>query len=64
MMETSEERIKLLREGFSAKAIEKVYIESNNFKIIPIPVLLEIIKFELLEIKKTCKSREAAAGCA
>lgn len=47
MLETSKERVKLLRKGMSAKKIEQIYLESNNFKIIKIPVLFEI--FEITE---------------
>jgi hypothetical protein len=45
MLETSQERVKLLKTGINGKTIEKLYINNNNFKIVHIPFL-----FELLEI--------------
>jgi len=41
MLETPEERIKLLRAGFSSKMIENLYIECNNFKIIRTPIIFD-----------------------
>ena len=43
MLETSEERIKLLKAGLSTRAIERLYIKSNNLRIIRVPVLPELI---------------------
>jgi hypothetical protein len=34
ILETAEERVKLLKAGLSVKTIEILYIESNNFKIV------------------------------
>ncbi len=42
MLETSKERIELLKAGISAKTIEKLYLICNNFKIVGSPVLFEI----------------------
>jgi hypothetical protein len=39
MLETSQERVKLLKAGISTRAIEQLYLQSNCFKIIGIPVL-------------------------
>lgn len=41
MLETSEERIKLLKEGIPGKKIEELYITGNNFKILRRHVLFE-----------------------
>jgi len=41
MLETPQERITLLRSGFTGQAIEKLYIERNNFKLIRFPVIVE-----------------------
>ena len=41
MLETAEERVKLLKAGFTGKEIEKLYIEYNNFKIIRSPILFD-----------------------
>jgi hypothetical protein len=47
MLETSQERIKLLRAGFTSKTIEKLYIEGNNFKLVRFPF---IVDFDALDI--------------
>ncbi len=41
MLETSEERVKLLKAGISGRDIEKLYIIYNNFKIIGSPLLFK-----------------------
>ncbi len=46
MLETPQERIKLLRAGFASKEIEKLYIEGNNFKLVRFPVIVELIEIE------------------
>jgi predicted transcriptional regulator len=51
MLETSEQRIKLLKAGFSGKEIERLYIEYNNFKIVHLPILYEILEFNGVKIK-------------
>ncbi len=43
MLETIEERVRLLKLGTDAKTIEKLYINLNNFKIINAPVLYDLI---------------------
>ncbi len=44
MLETSQERVKLLKAGISIRTIEQLYLKSNCFKIIGIPVLHDSIK--------------------
>jgi hypothetical protein len=44
MLETTEERVKLLKAGFIGKTIEKLYIESNYFKIVRIPAIIELVE--------------------
>ena len=44
MLETSEERVKLLKAGISARNIEQLYLINNNFKTVNIPVLFEAIE--------------------
>lgn len=41
MLETIEERVKLLKMGADGKKIEQLYIELNNFKIINVPILFD-----------------------
>lgn len=44
MLETSRERVKLLKAGVSAKRIEELYLKSNKFKMVNTPVLFEAVK--------------------
>ncbi len=44
MLETAEERIKLLRTGFTQKQIEELYIEGNVLKIIKSPVHIDLVE--------------------
>ena len=43
MLETPQERVKLLKAGIDGKTIEKLYI-FNNFKIVPTPLLFELVE--------------------
>jgi len=45
MLETSQERVKLLKAGIDGKIIEKLYLIYTNFQIVRIP-----LRFELLDI--------------
>ncbi|SNQ59292.1 hypothetical protein [Candidatus Methanoperedens nitratireducens] len=51
MLETSEERVKLLKAGISGMNIEKLYIIYNNFKIIGSPLLFNHADIEACEGK-------------
>jgi hypothetical protein len=42
MLETSQERAELLKAGISIKTIEQLYLKSNCFKLIYIPVLFDV----------------------
>jgi hypothetical protein len=44
ILETAEERVKLLKAGFIGKTIEKLYIESNSFKIVLAPAIIELVE--------------------
>ncbi|MCX9084642.1 MAG: hypothetical protein OIN87_07595 [Candidatus Methanoperedens sp.] len=46
MLETPQERIELLKAGFTTKEIENVYIKLNNYKVIKYPVIVELIEIE------------------
>jgi len=46
MLETPQERVKLLKAGIDGKTIEKLYLAYNDFKIVLIAT-----HFELVEIK-------------
>ena len=51
MFESSEQRIKLLKAGFSGKEIERLYIKYNNFKIVYFPMLCEVSEFNKVNMK-------------
>lgn len=59
MLETPQERVRLLRKGISGSTVEKLYIEGNNFKIVP-----ALIDIELVEIEDTgtCQVCETGIG--
>lgn len=39
MLDTSEERVKLLKSGIDGKVIEKLYLIYNNFKLVDMNLL-------------------------
>jgi hypothetical protein len=53
MLETSLERVKLLKAGISGKKIEELYIANNNFKVVHSPVICERIEIYDCEINST-----------
>ncbi|MFZ3382588.1 MAG: hypothetical protein WA144_01555, partial [Candidatus Methanoperedens sp.] len=52
MLETPEQRTKLLKAGFSGKEIERLYIEQNNIKIVNFPVLHETMNLKGVNMNK------------
>jgi hypothetical protein len=42
MLRTSQERVRLLRNGMEGKKIGELYIQYNNFKIIHSPILFDL----------------------
>ncbi|MCX9010772.1 MAG: hypothetical protein OIN66_06580 [Candidatus Methanoperedens sp.] len=60
MLEKPEERVRLLRAGYTGKRIEQLYIEHNNFKIVRIPAAIEMIELDIPQDKKICASHEIA----
>lgn len=46
MLETAEERVKLLKAGFTGKTIETLYIKGNNIKIVLIPTIFELVEID------------------
>jgi hypothetical protein len=51
MLEASQERVKLLKAGIDGKTIEKLYLINNNFKIVRIPLLFELIDISQERVK-------------
>lgn len=45
MLDTVEERVKLLRMGFTGKEIEKAYLIANNIRLVDRNVLYENFNF-------------------
>lgn len=60
MLETAEERVKLLRSGFTQKQIEELYIEGNDLRMANPPILIELVEINERPHKKTCVNCEAA----
>ncbi len=44
MLETSQERVKLLKAGITGKTIERLYIVENNLKIVRRPNCLDMVE--------------------
>jgi hypothetical protein len=59
MLENSEERVKLLRKGFTQKQIEQLYLEGNNFKIVNSHFLIEMVEIDERQNKKNWVNCEA-----
>ncbi len=55
MLKTSQERVRLLRNGIEAKKIEELYIKYNNFKIINAPILFDLAQPLKRIVKKSAK---------
>lgn len=64
MLVKSEERVKLLRKGFSQKQIEKLYIKANNFKVVNPNLLFEIFEIDAEKIGTIPENVEAAVDYA
>ncbi len=47
MLETPQERVKLLKAGIDGKTIEKLYIIYNNFEIVRSPILFDLDKMQI-----------------
>lgn len=43
VLETAQERVKLLKAGFSGKAIEKLYLLQNSIAIVGVDWLSEVV---------------------
>ncbi len=61
MLETSEERVKLLRSGLSEKEIERLYIEANDIKIIRTPHIMKLVDIDISLDASNCVEQEATA---
>ncbi|VVB97669.1 Uncharacterised protein [uncultured archaeon] len=61
MLETSQERVKLLKAGITGKTIERLYIVENNFKIVRCPIFLDFVEIGTNESKNTVIKQESIA---
>lgn len=61
MLDTSEERIKMLKKGFTHKQIEERYVEGNSLKIVHLPVLFEMT--ESIESIERQNDKEKIRNC-
>ncbi|MCZ7382043.1 MAG: hypothetical protein O8C64_10820 [Candidatus Methanoperedens sp.] len=50
MLESPQERVKLLKAGVTGKTIEQIYIAENNFKIVRSPIFLKTVKIDTNKI--------------
>lgn len=53
MLRTSEERVRLLKNGIERKTIEMLYIKYNGLKIIQSPILFNLIETSLPSCKES-----------
>lgn len=60
MLETSEERVKLLKTGFTQKQIEELYIEGNNLRMANPPILIELAEINEGQNKKSSVNCDVA----
>ncbi len=44
MLETPQERVKLLKVGINIKTIEKLYVVYNDLKIVRAPIHIEVVE--------------------
>ncbi len=59
MLETAQERVRLLKAGIDGKTIEKLYIIFNNLKIVYIPLVFELVEINTEENENSVLSHEA-----
>jgi len=57
MLETSQERVKLLKAGVDGKTIERLYIACNNFKIVSSPIFLDVNRMQIHSCEKKNKNK-------
>ena len=59
MLETPQERVRLLKAGIDGKTIERQYIIFNNLKIVHTPLLFELVEINAGEYKNSTINNEA-----
>jgi hypothetical protein len=58
MLETPQDRARLLKAGIDGKTIEKLYIIYNDFKIVNLPMLFELVEINAEENNNSSISHE------
>jgi hypothetical protein len=51
--------VKLLKAGIDGKTIKKLYLIFNNFKVVPTPLLFELVEINIGKHKNSARSHEA-----
>jgi hypothetical protein len=59
MLETPQERVKLLKAGIDGKTIEKLYLIFNNLNLVRTPLLFELVEITTGKPKNLARSQEA-----
>ena len=62
MLETSEERIRLLRLGFNSTEIERLYVKYNQFKMVYAPRLIDLVEIDILQNRIICIANKLHNG--
>ena len=63
MLETRQERVKLLKAGLSGKMIERLYVEGNHFRIIRFSPVVKLMELDIPTDKNDRVRHEAIAKC-
>ncbi len=61
ILETPQDRVILLRTGFTGRQIEELYIACNNFKIVSTPAIFELIVSDVQQNRNNSIRQEATA---
>ncbi len=57
MLETPQERVRLLKAGIDGKTIERMYIILNNLKVVRTPLLFEKVEINTEENRNSATIR-------
>jgi hypothetical protein len=63
MLETPQERVKLLKAGITGKDIEKLYVLYNNLKILGNPILFYKVRADEHDINSLNRGTSEEYGC-
>ena len=60
MLDTSEERVRMLKTGLVEKQIEEMYIEKNDIKIVNPPIIIDLVEISEKHNKRNYVNCESA----